>query len=360
MQLDYNSFDLEKIRVQVSNFSVFHILHMIEEQSINLTPDFQRNIVWDEMRKSRLIESLMLNIPLPIFYVSENFNGVWDVVDGMQRLSAIRAYSQRKFKLKSLVYLKEMNGMSIDELPRKFAQRILNATLTFHVIDSRTPDTVRLEIFRRLNTGGVSLNAQEIRNSYIKDNARNFINKLSENDVFLRLVGTGNNIRMKRQELVIRFLAFYEAFNESSNITYYGGISDFLNEFTQYLNTVDDYKLDDYYYLFRNVMSNAEILFGDYAFHRLFVNDKSYLRKKGFSKPLFTCQCIILSNYNLDYRKYRNVRELITNKITNKILEDSNIEKAINISASTQKEIAYQYDVLSRFIEELIKDVEKY
>ncbi|KUP31875.1 hypothetical protein AU385_13910 [Bacillus halotolerans] len=358
--MDYNSFDLEKIRIQVNNFSVFHIIHMIEQQNINLFPDFQRNIVWDDIRKSRLIESLMLNIPMPIFYVSENTNGVWDVVDGMQRLNAIWQYSKNAFKLRGLEYLNELNGMGMDELPRKFVQRILNASLTFHVIDSRTPSSVRLEIFRRLNTGGIALNAQEIRNSFITENARYLINKLSENDVFLRLVDSGKNIRMNRQELIIRFLAFYEAYNDNSSITFRGRLSDFLNEFTQYLNTLDDYKLDDYYYLFRSVMSNAEILFGEYAFHRLFVDDKSRLRKKGFSKPLFTCQCVILSKYNLDYRQYRNARELIINKITYKIREDSNVVKAINTAASTPKEIDYQYDVLSRLIEELIRDVEKY
>lgn len=357
--MDYNSYDLEKIRIQVNNYSVFHIIQMIEQQNINLFPNFQRNMVWDDIRGSRLIESLMLNIPLPIFYVSENSNGIWDVVDGMQRLNSIFEYSKNNFKLRGLEYLDELNGLCMDEIPRKFVQRILNASLTFHIIDSRTPSTVRLEIFRRLNTGGIALNAQEVRNSFITDNARYLINKLSENDVFVRLVSSGKNTRMNRQELIIRFLAFYEAYNGNFNLPFRGGLSEFLNEFTQYLNSLDYNQLDDYYYLFRNVMSNVEILFGDYAFHRLFVDNESRLLKKGFSKSLFTCQCVILSKYNLDYKEYRNAKELIIYKITNKIREDSNIDKAFNITASSPKEIDYQYDVISKLIEELIRDVEK-
>lgn len=112
---DYNDeiqpYDPKLIRIDTRNLSVAQIYDMIKEKEIDLTPDFQRNFVWNSItEKSRLIESMLLRIPLPVFYFSEDTDGILQVVDGMQRLTVISDFMDNKFPLKNLEYLCELNG----------------------------------------------------------------------------------------------------------------------------------------------------------------------------------------------------------------------------------------------------------
>jgi hypothetical protein len=196
----------------------------LENSELDLTPDFQRLAnVWNVKRKARLIESILLRIPLPSFYFSEDSDGVYAVVDGLQRLCAIFHFMQpellarttgsalEELVLTDLQYLKELNGKTFARLDRKFQRRISELEITANIIRANTPPAVKFNVFARLNQGGMPLNAQEIRNAIFPGQWRNRIRLMAESDPFK--ITTGYKVRTERQqdiELVLRFVSLWQ------------------------------------------------------------------------------------------------------------------------------------------------------
>ena len=208
-------FNADRIRVENKPISVQQMYDMIKSQQLNLNPGFQRRKVWKEKkRKSLLIESLMLRIPLPVFYVYEDEDSVWHVVDGLQRMSTIYDYMNGKFELFGIQYLNNSKGRKFNNLDQKYKNRITQTTLMINVIDSMTPIQVKYDIFRRINTGGVPLTPQEIRNSTAKQKTREFLTKMIECEEFKIATNNMSDTRMQAQELVLRFIAFYLGYNK--------------------------------------------------------------------------------------------------------------------------------------------------
>lgn len=191
-----NPYNPKLIRVDTKPFSIFQISQMIENEDIDLSPDFQRGFVWNDItRKSRLIESLLLRIPLPVFYFAQDEEGLFQVVDGVQRLTVIQSFMKNEFKLKNLEYLHECEGkwfrnpnvekdMSLSGI---YTRRIEQTQLFINVIDPQTPYRVKYDIFKRINTGGKTLNNQEIRNCLAYARTREFLHALSKSEEFLEL-----------------------------------------------------------------------------------------------------------------------------------------------------------------------------
>jgi len=166
-----NPYDPEKIKVRSDKIPVTLIAQMISNGDIDLNPDFQRNLVWDHIQKSRLIESILLRIPLPMFYFAEDKDGKLSVVDGLQRISTIKEFMDNKFPLKKLQYLDESCGGRYYEskgrkegIDAKYFRWFNLTNLSANIIDPTSPYKVKYDIFRRINTGGRPLNNQEIRN----------------------------------------------------------------------------------------------------------------------------------------------------------------------------------------------------
>ena len=200
--------DPESIRVSTKTFSVRNILDLVDEDSIELQPDFQRLRVWKMKQKAQLIESIILQIPLPAFYFAEDRDGSMRVVDGLQRLSTIhdfvRGGNASGFKLQQLEYIDDVQGHSFDELPAPIKRRIYNTQLVVHVIDPTTPPAVKYDIFRRINTGGTTLTSQEIRHCMSRSRSREFLQKQTSTDLFQEATGYSleNNNRMVDREAV--------------------------------------------------------------------------------------------------------------------------------------------------------------
>jgi uncharacterized protein with ParB-like and HNH nuclease domain len=229
-------FNPEEISIDSKVVSMDNCLRRLTQGTITLNPDFQRKEVWTEDKKSQLIESLMLKIPLPMFYVSADEKNNYTVVDGLQRLSTIRSFilgdrylkavntgiDNKNFSLEEVERLKGSgfllqnlefweiyNGSNFNNLPLNIRNNILDTEFRFTVINPGTPEEVRRNIFKRINTGGLPLSGQEIRNALYIGQSTILLNELSQYPEFKTATGSSiRSLRMEDKELILRFLAF--------------------------------------------------------------------------------------------------------------------------------------------------------
>ena len=216
-------FNPDEISIQTKPVILEGLLRRIKKGEINLKPAFQRKTVWDIGRKSKLIESMMLNIPLPMFYVSSDKDNNWTVVDGLQRLSTIQEFilghfdreknefDNKGFKLKKLEFWRDLEGLNIndDKFPGKPYNNIMETELSFTIINPDTPEEVKRNIFKRINTGGMPLTPQEIRHALYQGDSTVLLEELAGNEFFLNAVEKVDDSRMGAREVILRFLSFY-------------------------------------------------------------------------------------------------------------------------------------------------------
>lgn len=304
----------DEIKVRRESFSVFEINRMMSKQNdIDLNPDFQRNLVWDNTRKSALIESILLGIPIPVFYFAESKSGRYNVVDGLQRLSTIKQYLNNEFYLKKLEHLgNDCNGkyyMDLDGnekskkkyLDRKYSRRLENAQLIVNVIEYSSPQKVKYDIFKRLNTGGRPLNKQEVRNCIASDEVRKFLKKSVNTEEFIKATNNSiNDNRMDAQELILRFIGF--RLEKEKKISYGGIMNSFLDETIDLLCDYKDTDFNKYYEELINSFKICYHLFGEYSFRKcLSEHLLPNARKQYINKAMFVSWTMI--TYELDYNK---------------------------------------------------------
>jgi hypothetical protein len=292
--------DPESIRVATKSFSFRNVLDMLRDGDIELAPDFQRNRVWKATQKSRLIESILLQIPLPAFYFTEDSEGMLRVVDGLQRLSTVQQFVQdESFALTSLEYLHDAEGKHFHELPAPWRRRIQNTQIVVHVIDPTTPSGVKYDIFKRINTGGSPLNHQEIRHCMSKQRSRDFLGRCTHMAEFDAATGGRlvDHVRMNDREMVLRFCAFSLLGERTYYESAFRAMDPFLEEATARLDDpsqTPEPELDGMAEDFRRAMTNAEGVFGLHAF-RKWPRGQEYLSP--INRPLFEVWSVLLSRY---------------------------------------------------------------
>jgi len=243
-------FKTKDIKITNVVLSLSSLIAMLEHGEIDLNPDFQRHgNLWNRKQMSSLIESILLKLPLPIFYFDVSDPEKWIVVDGLQRLSTIKRFinndidkdekgneKRKGFALTNLEYL-DLNGKTYSDLKRPL-QRIINDTqIITHQIEAQTPKEVRYSLFKRINTGGVSLNTQEIRQA-LNRKASKFLQEISENETFQKVVGLSSK-RMRDRELALRFMVFELSIFEDKKLT---KMVKYLDEAMAKLDLIDDNK----------------------------------------------------------------------------------------------------------------------
>lgn len=333
-------FDPTKIDIIVKAMTIGSLETRLENGELDLTPDFQRQAnVWNAKRKSRLIESIFLRIPLPSFYFSEDEEGTYAVVDGLQRLCAIFHFMKPEalaeatgaklppLALQDLQYLKELNGKTYEDLDRKFQRRISELEITANIIRANTPPAVKFNVFARLNQGGMPLNAQEIRNAIFPGQWRQKARELAESDEFI--ANTEGKIRTERQqdvELALRFIALWQLgppHVRPSNQT----LDEFLNEAVEHqLSQWHDSKWRDAAIAFKKSINAARYVFGEHAFRK----SVSGQRRQPINRGLFEAQlivCGLLSDEELFRAKAK--RALIEEEFTKYLIHDDDFIQSL-------------------------------
>lgn len=302
---DYSSVDVEletfipsDVNISQKPMNIYNLIERLKEEEIDLYPDFQRkDNLWSPIKQSQLIESLMLKIPIPTFYFNAIDDSKWIVIDGLQRLSALKNFligTQTqdgllvKQKFIGMQYMKEFNGKTYDDLPRQYIRRINETPIVAYTVEKGTPEEIVYNIFQRINTGGVKLEPQEIRNALYQGKATKLTAKLATCKEFLE--ATQNAIRSDRmadREYVNRFIAFTELDYKTE---YKGNIDMFLRQALKKVNTYPDEAIQHIEQKFKNLMHVCHIIFGKYAFR------KFDLQRRGpINKALFEC-CSIVFN----------------------------------------------------------------
>lgn len=350
----------DQIRVESKTFSIRLIYDMIKDGDLDLSPDFQRNIVWDSFRKSRLIESILLRIPLPMFYFSQDEEGKLFVVDGLQRLTAIKEFMDNKLVLRDLEYLSSTcEGKTYNKESNKIEEkyyRWFNMTqLSVNVIDPQSASKVKYDIFRRLNTGGRPLNAQELRNCLAKEKVRKALREMAGLSSFKRATGNSiSDMRMDAQELALRFIFFRFHYKKGAIRKYTGNMDLDLDDFVDLLNKMGDFEFDKYVAEFDSAMKNARYLFGRHAFRKVYINTSKDSPKSLVNKALFVSWSVLLANY--DYNDVKNTLEKYSfiPILGERISADDDYYRALSYGTNGRKNILIAFEVAEQIIKENI------
>ena len=307
-------FDPSCIDITTQITSVYNVVEQLKSGEIDLSPDFQRHPnLWKPGQQSRLIESLILGIPLQAFYfdvsIVDDYCGdsllgrmrcqVWHVVDGLQRLSAIRNFVlDGAMKLRQMEYLKQLEGLTFSELPSQLQRRINAAPLSLYLIRPETSEEIKFNIFKRVNTGGLPLNQQEIRQAIFHGKGTSFVGKLASLESFKEATqGKIPDRRMLDREFVNRFLAFYILDPAES----YRSMDLFLNDAIRMLNKMPDGKLAEVEECFDSAMRLSRELLAENAFKRFEVETGTWSGK--INKALFETFAVALAKLSVVERE---------------------------------------------------------
>ena len=344
-------FNPEEIKIRTVNLLVSQLISRIAHGEIDLAPDFQRmSGIWNAKQKSRLIESLLLRIPLPVFYVAADEDDDWLVVDGIQRMTTINDYVTGKFDLGNLEYLTPFNGSKCQDLPRPMQRRIDETQLVINVIEPGTPPKVMFNVFLRINTGGLTLNGQEIRHALHPGPVREYLKGLAESGEFLE--ATNNSIsprRMANRECVLRFLAFHiepwENYADNNLDGYLGMTMDKLNE-------MSDGERQSIAEQFAKAMRAAYGMFGNDAFRKR--NNLGDSRRP-ISKALFESWSVQLARcsseeISLLIQKRKRVRRAFISLMNN----STEFDRAISYSTGTPARVRLRFRAIKELVEEFV------
>ncbi len=208
-------FDPKRVRVEQKSMNVDLIVRRLKHDEIDLAPAFQRKGgIWKDREQSRLVESLLIRIPIPAFYIDasdESESAKWVIVDGLQRMTALSRFIVKgELRLTNLEFLTDLEGKSFAELPRAMQRRIEETQLVIYTLEPGTPPELKFNIFKRINTGGLPLSLQEIRHALNQGPAVRLLEELAESGDFAKATAGSfkHEQRMNDRECVLRFLAF--------------------------------------------------------------------------------------------------------------------------------------------------------
>ncbi|GAM14277.1 DUF262 domain-containing protein [Mesobacillus selenatarsenatis] len=236
----------------------------------NLNPEYQRKRVWDIKRKSKLIESCLVNVPIPPVFLYETDYNKYEVMDGLQRISTIISFFNNEFKLEGLELWSEINEYTYSDLPEELRNLIHRRYLSAIIIlkESNKGKERELElkqfVFERLNTGGMELSPQEIRNALHPSPFNNMVNEIANNQIFKSMIKNTEDelIRMEDREMILRFFAFKSAIK----CNYKRGIKVTLDNYQNVATNFDEDQVEQAYEYFLNVIENVHAIYGDKAF----------------------------------------------------------------------------------------------
>ncbi len=338
-----------KIYTEQGDVEIASLLGKFQRGRLNVQPEYQRQFVWDKVKSSRLVESALLDIPLPVVYLSEEKDGKENVIDGQQRLTSFFSFINGKlpdgsdFKLTGLNVFGELNGKKYSELSDELQDKISYYKLRTIKFKKESDNDLQFEIFARLNTGSVPLNDQELRNCVFRGKFNKVLKELAEDPDFQYLLGlTVPDKRMKDREFVLRFASFH--FNTYLN--YKAPIKNFLNHTMEKYQDISNAEELNLRAAFKNTVQIIKSLLDKNAFKRFYRGDDKNKNGKWetqrFNVSLFD---ILMYSFaredkNTVYQNLDRIREALIDLMTN----DQVFIESIELSTSSVKAVTNRFD----------------
>lgn len=346
-------YPLNTVLVRNETRTIAEVIKRIENNRYKLDPDFQRDFIWSEEKQSKLIESCLMRIPLPVFYVAEDKDGKIIVVDGLQRLTSFKNYLSDKFSLSysnsnGLNEQATFLGKKFSELPIKLQERIEDTQLIFYILDEKAPERAKLDIFERVN-GGEPISRQQMRNCLFSGPGTILLKKIAASEEFIRVTGKGLDSKtMRDREVINRFYAFYLLGYESYN----GDMDDFLANALLMMNKMDVVKLNELEEVFFKTLKNNYILFQQHAFRKSLANNGQAVNRSVINISLFDVFSVILAG--LDEQFVVKNKDKLVNKFTN-LLSNSSFDDAVTIGTNSRSKVNIRFQLASEPLWELKK-----
>lgn len=344
-----NPFNPKDIDIKTKTMSMDNIIKRLKENEIDLAPDFQRNMnLWDDEKQSCLIESLLIKFPLPAFYFDGSDDNKWLVVDGLQRLSAIKNFVvDQTLRLTGLEFLEKLNGHTFAELPRTFQRQIEEAEIISYVINPGTPEDVKFNIFKRINTGGLVLEPQEIRHALNQGIPARFVAELAQLEEFKRATGyVISSKRMLDREFVTRFISFY--INDPND--YKPDLDTFMTKSMGQIKHLSEKERDEIKRNFSEAMKCVMAIFGKWAFRKVYdITEK----RRPINKALFEVWSVMLARLN-DSQRHAiiNNKELVFERFIILMNMDNFFVSSITSSTGDKSRIKYRFSEIENLLKE--------
>lgn len=288
----------KELVTSVVDYNLSTLVDLIRDQAIDLDPRYQRRLRWDSAKQSRLIESFLMNVPVPPVFLNEDEYGRYSVIDGKQRLAAIYNFFNNNLMLEKLKIFSDINENKFADLPIKLRNIIrTRPTIRAVIILKQSDRDIKYEVFQRLNTGGAHLNAQEIRNNAFHGSLNSLIMEISESRLFHASLGIKNKQKsgiyqeMRDAELVLRYFTFKDNWE-----TFTGGLKSAMDAFMENHRNPSESDLDALRSKFRNTIGVVTAVFGEHAFHRWMPERQDWRRHvlaSLYDAEMFACQDFI-------------------------------------------------------------------
>jgi hypothetical protein len=335
----WGDYPLDAVFVRTEPRTVGDVVDRIERKRYILDPDFQRDFVWQVPKQSKLIESCIMRIPLPVFYVAEAPDGRIIVVDGLQRLTTFYRFMRNQFRLTGLGSSEPnaqhpLEGKYFRELSVTLQERVADTPLTMYILDAKAPERARLDIFERVNSGE-PLTRQQMRNALYNGPATNWLKEAASSPIFRNATGFSLNARtMRDREAINRFCAF----KLLGAATYRGDMDTFLAQGLSALTNCNDTKRTELRRQFDEAMGlNAE-LFGHHAFRKSLSYGQSATRSV-INISLFEICAVTMAGLGaLGGNQKAYLRTAIT-----KLLGESQFANAITYSTNSTTQVRARF-----------------
>jgi len=352
----WGDYPLDAVFVRTEQRTIGDIVKRIRAERYILDPDFQRDFVWSPQQQSRLIESCLMRIPLPVFYVAEADDGRIIVVDGLQRLTTFRRYLNNEFSLtlSGLGYGRAetsqenvFTGKRFEDLPLNLQERVEDTQLTLYILDAKAPQRAKLDIFERVNSG-TPLARQQMRNCLFNGAATRWLADASESKEFLDATGGSLNKKtMRDREAINRFCAFRLLGVEQ----YKGDMDDFLAKTLERMNSFSSIELKNLNQAFLKSMWANHLLFSKHAFRKSLADQDPSASRSVLNIALFDVCSVSFSE--LDERIIEE-KKAILQDVIKELINDEKFSQVITISTNGLKQVKTRFNMIKNALQKVI------
>lgn len=349
--IGWGDYPLDSVFVRTEQRTIAEVVKRIRADRYDLSPDFQREFLWPIEKQSRLIESCLMRLPLPVFYVAEARDGRIVVVDGLQRLTTFKRFLDNEFRLKfpsseeDAAKPNPLEGLRFKDLQLNLQERIEDTQLTLYVLDAKAPERAKLDIFERVNSGE-PLTRQQMRNCLYNGNATRWLRDVADSDLFQQATGGSlDRKKMRDREAINRFCAF-ELIGWRK---YQGDMDTFLAEALEEMNALEQERLDKLRKRFDRAMTNNVSLFGRHAFRKSLTGGDG--GRSILNIALFEVCSVALGRANED-RVTKNAQRI--KAAIKSLLADEDFVLSVTYGTNAAKRVKTRFEMMEGAVREVL------